>query len=209
MLKKDFEQTLEQIKKDFGKDWERRVIWAATGDSVLLNGEPTNLILVGIAPISLLELRQEWASMDAIKLPDNVPYLIFDIRDYSDYKERVFGWFGYINPLYEDIFERRGQKGFSDDDLIDSIILRACRLKEVTTLDEKEFRTKLTTMENAALDAIYSKFANEGAISVVKMIQETNISRPIWTALLAKMKEYNFAQVEARGVKGTYIKFLH
>ena len=70
-----------------------------------------------------------------------------------------------------------------------------------------EFFNSLTANENIAFEAIREEIGLSGNISVVKMIQKTNLSRPVWTSLLQKMEKYGVAIVKSQGVKGTYIEF--
>ena len=70
-----------------------------------------------------------------------------------------------------------------------------------------DFYESITDKENLALVGIRDEIGNEGYVSVVKMIQKTNISRPVFTSLLGKLQTYKVAVVENKGVKGTYIKF--
>ena len=72
-----------------------------------------------------------------------------------------------------------------------------------------EFKDNLTDNEYSALYHIRKEIGVEGNISVVKMIQKTNHSRPVFTSLLAKLEKYSVAEVKNQGVKGTYIKFLY
>ena len=71
-----------------------------------------------------------------------------------------------------------------------------------------EFFNNLTTNETTAFEAIREEIGASGNISVVKMIQKTNLSRPVWTSLLQKMEKYGVAIVKNQGVKGTYIEFI-
>ena len=69
-----------------------------------------------------------------------------------------------------------------------------------------DFYKSLTTNEEKAFAAIREEIGSSGNISVVKMIQKTNLSRPVWTSLLQKMEKYGVAIVKNQGVKGTYIE---
>lgn len=71
----------------------------------------------------------------------------------------------------------------------------------------EEFFNALTVNETTAFEAIREEIGLSGNISVVKMIQKTNLSRPVWTSLLQKMEKFNIAIVKNQGVKGTYIEF--
>ena len=69
-----------------------------------------------------------------------------------------------------------------------------------------DFYKALTDNEKNAFIAIRETIGLSGNISLVKMIQKTNISRPVWTSLFAKMEKFGIAQVKNQGVKGTYIE---
>jgi hypothetical protein len=83
-------------------------------------------------------------------------------------------------------------------------------LEAVTGADQlilvEDFYKALTENEKNAFIAIRETIGLSGNISIVKMIQKTNISRPVWTSLLAKMEKFGIAQVKNQGVKGTYIE---
>ena len=70
----------------------------------------------------------------------------------------------------------------------------------------KDFYNALTENETKAFIAIREEIDLSGNISIVKMIQKTSISRPVWTSLLAKMEKFGIAQVKNQGVKGTCIE---
>lgn len=69
-----------------------------------------------------------------------------------------------------------------------------------------EFFNALTENENKAFIALTEEIGSSGNISIVKMIQKTNLSRPVWTSLLQKMEKYGIAQIKNQGVKGTHIE---
>lgn len=71
-----------------------------------------------------------------------------------------------------------------------------------------EFKKDITDRELSALCSIIQEIGEEGNISVVKMIQKTGCSRPVFTSLLSKMETYKVAEVQNQGVKGTRIKLL-
>ena len=72
----------------------------------------------------------------------------------------------------------------------------------------EQFIESLTTSEEKAYKAIIEEIGDEGNISVVKMIQKTTLSRPVWTSLLQKMEKYNVAIIKNQGVKGTHIVLI-
>ena len=67
----------------------------------------------------------------------------------------------------------------------------------------------LTDKEKQALSIILSKFENgEGTISISKLLEESDISRPVFKSTLNKIEKYYIAEITNMGVKGTNIKLL-
>ena len=81
--------------------------------------------------------------------------------------------------------------------------------KDYVATPFKDFYDKLTNREIQGLNGIIKRIQNEGDISLFNLIAETGISRPVFTSLLNKLKEYNMAEIVSRGTKGTHIKFLN
>ena len=71
-----------------------------------------------------------------------------------------------------------------------------------------DFFNALTENEKIAFSAIREQIGFSGNISVVKMIEKTSLSRPVWTSLLQKMEKYGIARIKNQGVKGTNIEIL-
>lgn len=70
----------------------------------------------------------------------------------------------------------------------------------------EDFYKALTDNEKNAFIAIREEIGLSGNISIVKMIQKTNLSRPVWNSLLTKMEKFGIAQVKNQGAKGTHIE---
>lgn len=67
----------------------------------------------------------------------------------------------------------------------------------------------LTEKEKQALKLILLKLDNgEGIISVSKLLEESDISRPVFKSALDKIEKHCLAEITNMGVKGTYIKLL-
>lgn len=93
--------------------------------------------------------------------------------------------------------------------ILHDIILGVVRLSLVKDVDEKLFLNKLTTKERQALKVILSSLTNgEGNVSIVKMIELAEVSRPVFIGLTQKMKESGIAEVRNMGAKGTYFRIL-
>lgn len=70
----------------------------------------------------------------------------------------------------------------------------------------EDFYKALTDNEKIAFIAIKETIGLSGNISIVKMIQKTNLSRPVWNSLLTKMEKFGIAQIKNQGAKGTHIE---
>ena len=65
----------------------------------------------------------------------------------------------------------------------------------------------LTKTEEKALVFVLETIGDEGILSISTAIQQSGISRPVFTSLLDKLDRYKGAEVKNMGVKGTYINF--
>lgn len=188
---------IEQIKKDI-KIWfpDYELLWARSCKD--------NTIAIGVIGKKIISYIFNTKGFEAIQ-ETNVYFAYRDCQAIKYfYPEDNYLW---VNPKYQDFYDN--YNNYNDKaEYYEAVFLRACSLKKVTAPSEEEFRLNLSKLEQEALSKIKEKFMDSGNISVVKLIQETNISRPIWTSLMNKMKEHGFAEVESQGVKGTYIKFL-
>ena len=70
----------------------------------------------------------------------------------------------------------------------------------------EDFYKALTDNEKIAFLAIREEIGLSGNISIVKMIQKTNLSRPVWNSLLQKMEKFGIAQIKNQGTKGSHIE---
>lgn len=69
------------------------------------------------------------------------------------------------------------------------------------------FLNRLSKNEIAGLRAIVDTIGEQGNIIVSKMIKDTNISRPVYNSLFAKIKNDKVAEIENHGAKGTFLSF--
>ena len=87
-----------------------------------------------------------------------------------------------------------------------------CANKIAENVDEKQltndFLNALTDNEKIAFKAIQEQISySNGYISIVKMVEKTGLSRPVFANLLAKMEKFGIAQPKSAGVKGTFIEW--
>ena len=75
---------------------------------------------------------------------------------------------------------------------------------------ERDFRQALTDMEKQALSIILDNLddGHEGNISISQLVADSSISRPVFKNVLQKMKDNLIAEIENKGVKGTYVKIM-
>lgn len=76
------------------------------------------------------------------------------------------------------------------------------------TASKKEFFKQLTNAETKAYYSIIKEIGAEGNITISKLVEKNNISRPVYNNLMTKLKEHNVASVVNMGMKGTYIKII-
>lgn len=72
----------------------------------------------------------------------------------------------------------------------------------------EDFYKALTDNEKTAFIAIREAIGLSGNISIVKLIQQTNLSRPVWNSLLTKMEKFGIAQIKNQGAKGTHVEIV-
>lgn len=73
-----------------------------------------------------------------------------------------------------------------------------------------DFLENLTTTEEQALDVILENLEDgyEGNVSISQLTASSGISRPVFKNVLQKMKNNLIAEIDNRGVKGTYVKII-
>ena len=76
---------------------------------------------------------------------------------------------------------------------------------------EQELLNILTKTELKVLEYIIKDFnnKNEGDIKVSQATERYNISTSVFRTLFYKLKEYEVAAIDSRGVKGTHIAFYN
>lgn len=100
-------------------------------------------------------------------------------------------------------------KAKEDIENIRSYALQIFALNNNKVINEEKFILELTDKEKNAFYFIKNIIDTEGNISISQLVNDSNISRPVFTSLLQKMSNSGFAIVTNQGVKGTYIKIIN
>jgi len=89
-------------------------------------------------------------------------------------------------------------------------IANIINLAEEDQTKEERFLQDLTPSEYKALISILKEAGDEDYyLSISNLITTYHVSRPAYTSLLNKLKDFKIAVVENRGTKGTYINFFN
>ena len=89
-------------------------------------------------------------------------------------------------------------------------IANIINLAEEDQTKEEQFLQDLTPSEYKALISILKEANDEDYyLSISNLITTYHVSRPAYTSLLNKLKDFKIAVVENRGTKGTYINFFN
>ena len=93
------------------------------------------------------------------------------------------------------------------ENLIKHSILEIMKIALTKTINEEEFLKLLTKAEKKALKVLmqYIDENGEGTVSISQMVETHNISRPVFKAVLQKLKDMEIAEINNMGVKGTQI----
>ena len=119
-----------------------------------------------------------------------------------------------LEEIEEDLLEMKDEcryykPNLKDEHLITAGVTEIVRVSLNPIMTKEDFLLNLTDNEQEAFILIENNLPDgEGNISISKLLLNTSISRPVFTNVLQKMKEYNVAEIDNQGVKGMYIKFL-
>lgn len=119
-----------------------------------------------------------------------------------------------IDEIYNDydlfLEEVKDYKKSNCEDIIKNGV-KEIMIVFLTDIEQTEdFKNKITDLEKQALTVILNNLADkyEGNISISQLVNMSNISRPVFKSVLNKMKTNLIAEIENKGVKGTYIKII-
>ena len=96
-----------------------------------------------------------------------------------------------------------------EEEMVKTTVIEIVKIALTKTINQDEFLNMLTDAEKEALKIVMNYLIlGEGNISVSRLVEESNLSRPVFKGLLQKMKDTDIAEISNMGVKGTYIKII-
>lgn len=134
-------------------------------------------------------------------------------NDINEMHQLLYTQYLLVNPLYKKVCDKLPQVCPQEDadeykDLIQEGILNIFNqyLTMRDGIQEKLF-SSLTKTEEKALIYVLETIGDCGNISISEAINQSKISRPVFTSLFDKLDRYKGAEIKNQGVKGTYINF--
>ena len=210
------QEQYEQLARKYGED---RILWVAATpgyegiDQDFIPGNPISAYYLPIED-ELYNIESHAGLIDirnVLSLALNQD-LIFINSIVSPYK--------YINPKYkqyinDEFFTYLKLITFDKDEIIinkvKNIIKNLILFNMKKISQEQELLNILTKTELKVLEYIIKDFnnKNEGDIKVSQATERYNISTSVFRTLFYKLKEYEVATIDSRGVKGTHIAFYN
>jgi transcriptional regulator of heat shock response len=120
-----------------------------------------------------------------------------------------------VNPMYENLYQEyiANVKDASSDEIKNHFVTFMYAIlnhNSVKKEELKKFLEGLSEKEEKAFDFIKNELSDgAGIISISKMVEKTNISRPVYKNLISKMEINKIAEITNMGVKGTKIKIYN
>lgn len=123
------------------------------------------------------------------------------------YAKQLSGRIKYLNEEYADIVSPCAGAALKAMDAgVTEILKFSFEEHEPESPRKENFFKQLTNAETKAYYSIVKEIGCEGNITISKLVEKNNISRPVYNNLITKMKENKVATVTNMGMKGTYIK---
>ena len=212
------EQYLQKQYENFCKQYgEDRILWVAAdpGYSSII---PNSLITMP-ATACYLPIEEELYNIEFHQNTIDIRNLIDSALNMkSTLFNSILSPYKIINPKYKDIIN---EEFFTYLKIIiidnDKIIINKVKniikdfIKNNINIisQEQELLNILTKTELKVLKYIIKDFNQqaEGNIKVSQATEQYNISTSVFRTLFYKLKEYQIAEIDSRGVKGTHIVF--
>lgn len=123
------------------------------------------------------------------------------------YAKQLSGRIKYLNNEYAEIDSPHSKTALTAMDAgVTEILKFSFKDHEPKSPRKEDFFKQLTNAETKAYYSIIKEIGCEGNITISKLVERNNISRPVYNNLIAKMKENKVATITNMGMKGTYIK---
>lgn len=190
----------KRVEHSLVKAYESLQVYLKTGDTNYLFDAcrrrlASNLYLAGASVEDCINLKKDYhiTYLWSIKRGQALPDMEEVTADLEEMKEQSSSL--EVHPELET--------------MIKNTIVEIIKIALTRTIDAKEFLSMLTPAEKGALKVIMNYITDgEGIVSVSKLVEENDYSRPVFKSVLNKMKDMEIAELTNMGVKGTQIKII-
>lgn len=190
----------KRVKQAVEKAQDEIIDFIATGNTESLfeacrRRLATSLYLAGEPVQDCIELKKDYHTtyLWSIKKGQSLPDIEEVIKDLTEMKNAAAAL--EIHPELET--------------MVTETIVEIMKIALTKSISANEFLNMLTPAEKDALKIIMT-YVNEGEglISVSKLVEEHEYSRPVFKGVLNKMKDAEIAELTNMGAKGTHIKII-
>ena len=222
MIQNKVDECFEKLIKEYG---ENRIFFCA-GVGPYAYGIDNSNDKPTIAACYLPTEEQLYLSINNPIISINQDILLIDIRIFMTLfkennkilKEMFLSKYIKINDIYEkeyhDLFLNKELLFLLENKdnvlkIFKENIIRTIKKSFNIPSNETLFIHRITSTEKKVLNIIINELNDkpEGDIIISQLINKYNISRPVFTSLFYKLKNYNIATIDNRGVKGAHIIF--
>lgn len=190
----------KRVKQSVEKAQSEIIDFMATGNTELLfeacrRRLATSLYLAGEKVQDCIELKKDYhiTYLWSIKTGQSLPNIEEVVKDLTEMKNIAITM--EIHPELET--------------MVTETIVEIMKIALTKSISADEFLSMLTPAEQGALKDIMQNLENgEGIVSVSKLVEGGNYSRPVYKSVLNKMKDAEIADLTNMGVKGTHIKII-
>lgn len=115
-----------------------------------------------------------------------------------------------LELLLREVYEQDLVPNTKIKEIIDEGSSEIIKVSLTDIVQTETFMNKITVLEKQAFDIILNHLSNEyeGFVSISQLVEESDISRPVFKSILNKMQKNLIAELENKGAKGTYIKII-
>ena len=190
----------KRVKQSVERAQNEIIDFMATGNTELLfeacrRRLATSLYLAGEKVQDCIELKKDYHTtyLWSIKTGQSLPNIEEVVKDLTEMKNIAVTM--EVHPELET--------------MVTETIVEIMKIALTKSISADEFLSMLTPAEQGALKDIMQNLENgEGIVSVSKLVESGNYSRPVYKSVLNKMKDAEIADLTNMGVKGTHIKII-